>query len=305
MNRRNEYILEDGTKIAFSTKKLQRCFGMYKMNLEKQGIKNSKENIMQEIAEKCCVSESSIKHWLNGHHAPNDYDKVKDLAKALNAKAEDLLDNGTEMEDKVKMENIIVDRKMDYTSVKNTVRSLYVDMVKYIETYRMANDENFNVDSSALKPLFVNLYISLEQAKLDLPKELYREMYLFTRNYLQQMACYQAFEEYECNGEIDYDYEDETVVNYVEGEFTVNQDPSYDEQRFEFYFPDTIVDSGWKPWTEYVYVDIIKYGEYYEEFKQAAMMDFNCDCDIFVRKPFISDKAYELLEKILKDYIPE
>ena len=305
MNKRKEYILEDGTKIAFSTKKLQRCFVMYKMNLEKQGIKNSKENIMQEVADNCCVSASAIKHWLQGHNAPADYDKVEDLAKALNVNIEDLLDDGTETEEKVKMENIIVDRKMDYTSVKNTIRSLYVDMMRYIETYRMARDESFNVDSKALKPLFVNIYMSLMQSKLDLPKDIYTKLYFFMVNYLQQMACYQAFEECEYNDEIDYDYENEIVTDYVDGKFVVNEDPSDDELRFAFYFPNSIVDSQWKPWTEYVYIDMIKYEKCYEEFKQASMMDFSCDYDIYVRKPFIIDKAYELLDEILKDYIPE
>lgn len=310
MAKRQKYTLDDGTEMIFSTKKFNKCFKMHEIKSKKQGAKISKEIIRQEIADKCCVSESAIKHWMLGHNAPGDYDKVKDLANALGVSAENLLETENESsEEKINMENIIIERKIDYSTTKSVVRDLYTEMVGYIEMYRTVRDCTYKMESNVLKPMFRNLYISFAKAKLDLPRALYAELHDFIVNYLQQMGCYQMFEECEENGEMDWDWVEECaydyMIEYVDGSFVVNEKLDDDQKRFAYYLPNSTWFNDNRPWIDFIYVDTYMNGKCFNIFKETVMEDYNDDKEFCISETIIIKTAYMILNEILKDYIPD
>lgn len=309
MAKKQKYTLDEGREMIFSTEKFREALYKYQLRMRKDGMKLSRENLIEKLAEECHTSSGAMVHWVKGHNGPSDLEKVENLANALGISTEDLLETENESsEEKIDMSNIITENKIDYSTTKSVVRDLYTEMVGYIEMYRTVKDCTYKTESNVLKPMFRNLYISFTKAKLDLPRALYVELHDFIVNYLQQMGCYQMFEECEENGEIDWDwveeYDSHYMLEYVDGSFTVNEELDDDKKRFAYYLPE----STWvnnKPWVDFIYVDTYMNGKCFNIFKETVMEDYNDDKEFCISETIIIKTAYMLLNEILKDYIPD
>ena len=74
------YSLPSGETAYFNTSKLKSILLRKSLESEKEGKKRSQQALMMDIADKIGVSSSAIKHWMLGHNAPSDLEKVTDLA---------------------------------------------------------------------------------------------------------------------------------------------------------------------------------------------------------------------------------
>ena len=169
------YSLPSGETAYFNTSKLKSILLRKSLESEKEGKKRSQQALMMDIADKIGVSSSAIKHWMLGHNAPSDLEKVTDLADGLGVDMMDLLDTEKEnamntntastctdnqftTDQRLEMMKIFIaykqlqkdrtndqqDRKetkcpgypIDYSSEKSVVRSIYHAMVDYLEELR-------------------------------------------------------------------------------------------------------------------------------------------------------------------------
>lgn len=185
------YTLPDGTTAVFSPTKMQ-------LVLLRGGKKRSQTRQLQDAADAIGVSFSAMKHWLMGHNAPSDLDKVRDLAQALHVEMNDLLD--TDMEENMMNTNMNtntmqIPTEMDNSSVLSTVRSLYRSMASYLELVRMASKaEEDEAQTARFTVLYTTLYRELMLARLDLPEPVFAALRAFLENYLQPLMSFRVFE---------------------------------------------------------------------------------------------------------------
>ena len=185
------YTLPDGTTAVFSPTKMQ-------LVLLRSGKKRSQTRQLQDAADAIGVSFSAMKHWLMGHNAPSDLDKVRDLAQALHVEMNDLLD--TDMEENKMNTNMTtntmqIPTEMDNSSVLSTVRSLYRSMASYLELVRMASKtEEDEAQTTHFTVLYTTLYRELMLARLDLPEPVFAALRSFLENYLQPLMSFRVFE---------------------------------------------------------------------------------------------------------------
>lgn len=185
------YTLPDGTTAVFSPTKMQ-------LVLLRSGKKRSQTRQLQDAADAIGVSFSAMKHWLMGHNAPSDLDKVRDLAQALHVEMNDLLD--TDMEENVMNTNMNtntmqIPTEMDNSSVLSTVRSLYRSTASYLELVRMASKtEEDEAQTARFTALYTALYRELMLARLDLPEPVFAALRAFLENYLQPLMSFRVFE---------------------------------------------------------------------------------------------------------------
>lgn len=283
-NNRRKYILSDGSVAVFSCTKFKKALLQKKIELEKYGNKHSQQMILDNIAETTSISVSTIKHWSAGHNAPSDLDKVRDVAKSLNVEMNDLLERETE--DNFDMNNKVeVTENIDYGNVKNVIRSIYIDIVDYIEMFRMAGTGTINLDSEMFKDTFVRFYTSLLYTRLDLPKEVFEKLCSFSVNYLQQLGCYLEY------------------INMVYEE-AIPSDLDTSEKYLEVYtnvynFPPCA------PWSDCLIFSINFKSDDCKMFESAVIKQYELDqIDEFntFNEVFINT-AYGRIEEILKDYL--
>lgn len=185
------YTLPDGTTAVFSPTKMQ-------LVLLRSGKKRSQTRQLQDAADAIGVSFSAMKHWLMGHNAPSDLDKVGDLAQALHVEMNDLLDTDMEenkMNTNMNTNTMQIPTEMDNSSVKSTVRSLYRSMASYLELVRMASKtEEDEAQTTRFTVLYTTLYRELMLARLDLPEPVFAALRSFLENYLQPLMSFRVFE---------------------------------------------------------------------------------------------------------------
>lgn len=181
------YTLPDGTAAVFSPTKMQ-------LVLLRSGKKRSQTRQLQDAADAIGVSFSAMKHWLMGHNAPSDLDKVRDLAQALHVEMNDLLD--TDMEENMMNTNTMqIPTEVDNSSVQSTVRSLYRSTASYLELVRMASKtEEDEAQTARFTVLYTALYRELMLARLDLPEPVFAALRAFLENYLQPLMSFRVFE---------------------------------------------------------------------------------------------------------------
>lgn len=185
------YTLPDGTTAVFSPTKMQ-------LVLLRSGKKRSQTRQLQDAADAIGVSFSAMKHWLMGHNAPSDLDKVRDLAQALHVEMNDLLDTDMEenkMNTNMNTNTMQIPTEMDNSSVLSTVRSLYRSMASYLELVRMASKtEEDEAQTTRFAVLYTTLYRELMLARLDLPEPVFAALRSFLENYLQPLMSFRVFE---------------------------------------------------------------------------------------------------------------
>ena len=294
MAKRQKYTLDDGREMIFSTEKFRDALYKYQLRMRKDGVKLSREKLIEKLSEDCNASSASMFHWVKGHNGPSDLEKVENLANALGVKTEDLLETENEAsEEKNDMSNIITENKIDYATTKEVLREIYRKTVDYIETYRMACCVESKIEINDLGNLFIDLYKSLMKGKLDLPKSLFDELQDFLINYVQLMGCDVAFERKLIDDFDLDDIDDDNIENYWK-----NFEPIYGEPIEAPYYYDVL----------HIEVNWSGDSKYYNFFEEAFKRNYNFyedGIECFVKEFIISRKAYALLDEILKDYMPD
>lgn len=289
MAKRQKYTLDDGREMIFSTERFREELYKYQLRMRKDGVKLSRENLLEKLAEECHTSSGAMVHWVKGHNGPSDLEKVENLANALGIATEDLLEKENESSEENNMENIITENKIDYSSTKSIVNGIYDGMVEYIEMYRMAREMNFDMKPEAFKLWLCARKMTLMKVKFHLPKKLFEDIYSFEMNYIQQIACYLKYKD--------------VLMNDVN--FPIMY-PDSAEEWWELY-RDGFWD-GYGNW-DYTYADIDFDSEDSKLFKKAIMKEFDSELNVdgyeMNNEFFISQAAYKRLDEILKDYIPD
>ena len=277
------YTLPDGTTAVFSPTKMQ-------LVLLRSGKKRSQTRQLQDAADAIGVSFSAMKHWLMGHNAPSDLDKVRDLAQALHVEMNDLLDTDMEenkMNTNMNTNTMQIPTEMDNSSVLSTVRSLYRSMASYLELVRMASKtEEDEAQTTHFTVLYTTLYRELMLARLDLPEPVFAALRSFLENYLQPLMSFRVFER----------LAEEKDMFAAENMETPD---AYYEVFAEVFSPLSYV-----PWSAPLYTTV--------DMDSADFRAFETDARVQAKYAFdeLGDRwdeilirgAYTRLEQILKDY---
>lgn len=273
------YTLPDGTTAVFSPTKMQ-------LVLLRSGKKRSQTRQLQDAADAIGVSFSAMKHWLMGHNAPSDLDKVRDLAQALHVEMNDLLD--TDMEENMMNTNTMqIPTEMDNSSVLSTVRSLYRSMASYLELVRMASKtEEDEAQTVRFTTLYAALYRELMLARLDLPEPVFAALRSFLENYLQPLMSFRVFER----------------LAIVENMFTA-EDVDTPEKYYRS-FAEVFSLMPCVPWSAPLYttvdMDSADFRAFEADARAQAEYAFDAFCDRW--DEILIRGAYTRLEQILKDY---
>lgn len=277
------YTLPDGTTAVFSPTKMQ-------LVLLRSGKKRSQTRQLQDAADAIGVSFSAMKHWLMGHNAPSDLDKVRDLAQALHVEMNDLLDTDMEenkMNTNMNTNTMQIPTEMDNSSVLSTVRSLYRSMASYLELVRMVSKtEEDEAQTTRFTVLYTTLYRELMLARLDLPEPVFAALRSFLENYLQPLMSFRVFER----------LAEEKDMFAAENMDTPD---AYYEVFAEVFSPLSYV-----PWSAPLYITV--------DMDSADFRAFETDARVQAKYAFdeLGDRwdeilirgAYTRLEQILKDY---
>ena len=277
------YTLPDGTTAVFSPTKMQ-------LVLLRSGKKRSQTRQLQGAADAIGVSFSAMKHWLMGHNAPSDLDKVRDLAQALHVEMNDLLDTDMEenkMNTNMNTNTMQIPTEMDNSSVLSTVHSLYRSMASYLELVRMASKtEEDEAQTTRFTVLYTTLYRELMLARLDLPEPVFAALRSFLENYLQPLMSFRVFER----------LAEEKDMFAAENMDTPD---TYYEVFAEVFSPLSYV-----PWSAPLYTTV--------DMDSADFRAFESDARVQAKYAFdeLGDRwdeilirgAYTRLEQILKDY---
>lgn len=277
------YTLPDGTTAVFSPTKMQ-------LVLLRSGKKRSQTRQLQDAADAIGVSFSAMKHWLMGHNAPSDLDKVRDLAQALHVEMNDLLDTDMEenkMNTNMNTNTMQIPTEMDNSSVLSTVRSLYRSMASYLELVRMASKtEEDEAQTTRFTVLYTTLYRELMLARLDLPEPVFAALRSFLENYLQPLMSFRVFER----------LAEEKDMFAAEGMDTPD---AYYEVFAEMFSPLSYV-----PWSAPLYttvdMDSADFRAFEMDARAQAKYAFDAFCDRW--DEILIRGAYTRLEQILKDY---
>ncbi len=277
------YTLPDGTTAVFSPTKMQ-------LVLLRSGKKRSQTRQLQDAADAIGVSFSAMKHWLMGHNAPSDLDKVRDLAQALHVEMNDLLDTDMEenkMNTNMNTNTMQIPTEMDNSSVLSTVRSLYRSMASYLELVRMASKtEEDEAQTTRFTVLYTTLYRELMLARLDLPEPVFAALRSFLENYLQPLMSFRVFER----------LAEEKDMFAAEDMDTPD---AYYEVFAEMFSPLSYV-----PWSAPLYttvdMDSADFRAFQMDARAQAKYAFDAFCDRW--DEILIRGAYTRLEQILKDY---
>ena len=178
------------------------------------GNKKSRQELFEDIADEKGVSSSAINHWYNGHNAPNEIEKIQDIANYLEIewetffKKEQVLEGeknmvNTEMIQKVeaKVEMPSVNKEVNYSDERSVIRDIYHAIVDFIEEFRETTafhyDDETPIDYVRLSngELIDMLYeadkkcrailIEIKKAKFDIPYEVCNNLERFVNGYLE------------------------------------------------------------------------------------------------------------------------
>lgn len=267
------YILPDGRTAKFSQSNFKVLLWKQKQNIQCSGQKVSQQAIIEDLAESLNISSSSIKHWISGHNAPGDLDKVKDLAKYFDVSLDAILTIDNQEDSNMNTSKTELNHTCEYTG--KTMEDICSTIIMFIETYRM------NADASKLQTFFVPLYTTLMLSRYSLPKHIFKKLCSYAENYLQQMIVYSYYCKYTAD---DYEYLtiDETIDQY---EFTIH------------------------PWWGNLYTPIDINSSEYTHFIKALRNNY-AEMEVCMNEPefdiyrnnFIISTAYELLDAIMDDY---
>ena len=284
----------DGCNYYFDTLRFREVVKKRLEKLRDKGNKISRQELFETIAEEKGLSSSSLNHWYNGHNAPNEIEKVQDVADVLEVDWRIILKKEQDSEGEMKMINGEMiqkveakgelpskSRDIDYSVEINVIRDIYHAMIDFIEEFRDTTAFQYDdgtpidyVQINAVEILDVMyeadkkcraILIKIKKAMLDIPYEVYHNLRLFTDGYLSS-----------CLG-------DEVADIWDIGTFT-------DEE---------LIAMG------HDLSEMNPYGRKFEGYTTYCKKH-NMEDDINTRMQYvnaIADNAYAILEEILQQYI--
>ncbi len=202
-----EYRMPNNTKCYFSTAKFARVIRDIRRELGGTERK-SKQDFFEDLAESTGISVSSLNHWVMGHNAPSDIEKLQSIADALHVDLMDIVEtetgNNNYFDEDKKMGNEYVnsgirnavvlpnDFRIDYLEPKNIVRGIYLEMVDYIEVFRKTLAFEYDsfgehIDSLYAGEQYSKIISSIRKSMLDIPIDTYKKLLQFTEGFLSNM----------------------------------------------------------------------------------------------------------------------
>lgn len=176
-SQKGQYILQNGNKAHFNHLELRNA-----IIRKAQVLGISRQELMENITEEIGVSYSAMKHWIQGHNAPSDIDKVRDIADSLGI-SPDTLFTEKEAENMNTNNNPFTPVVPAFESEKDAIRSIYNHMVEFIEAFRLGT----NTTSDNMQNL-KEVVLHLMKIRLDVSEEVFLLLRSFAVNYLQQMV---------------------------------------------------------------------------------------------------------------------
>ncbi|MBO5955516.1 MAG: hypothetical protein J6Q10_01810 [Clostridia bacterium] len=174
----------------------------------------------------------------------------------------------------------------DYSTTKSVIRSISGSLSDHLERFRLISA--IGHDTKALKLNFTHLYSSLMNARLDIPKPLFKELKDFASNYLQQLAYYLDCIYFMGEEDVDIDSAEEFIDTYA------------NTYTFEPCAP-------WLARGKWVYVFIDADNKFCKAFEQAIaeQIKYQEDSEVIPAgdNEIIIAAAYQYLEEILSEYM--
>lgn len=279
---KKEFIMEDGRVVCYSNlrfmKAINEAYARYKESGQ-QDYGTTKQDYLEYIADETSISASAINHWLLGHNAPSDFDKISCIARAVNIPVEMFFESSEKIvehlsEEKKIMEEKVIERVIkvetpqqvakEYADHNICVRNIYYEIVDFIEMF--LETASFRYDEWGMpdeKLLFMGLDMlheirkKIRKSMLDIPYSVYQELLLFENGYLEEMM------------EIDI-----WDSSYFYPCYVSNYESSTNPYRKRFI--------DFKAYEK----ENSKYYDYKEEYLKE-----------------VAELAYEMMDEILKDYI--
>ena len=195
-----EYRMEDNSKCYFSTEKFARVLREIRRDSD-EFKKKSKQEFFEDLADKTGISVSSINHWVMGHNAPSDPEKIRSIAEALQIDIFDILEmdksgKGEERTMTYKNEreaNLMLNNmKCDYSEPKDVIRKIYFEMVEFIENFRTTlafEYDRFGEPFDIMYPSeqYSKIICMIRKSMLDIPYDTYKQLLQFAEGFLEGM----------------------------------------------------------------------------------------------------------------------
>lgn len=278
----------EGNNYYFETTRFRNVINKKLEELRNSGEKKSKQAFLEDIADAVGCSSSSLNHWYMGHNAPNEFEKIQDMATYLQVDLTNILKKNEEMGD-IKMMNTenrtevntTTQDYVNYADEKSIIRDIYHDMVTYIEEFRDTTAFHYVgdvwIDSVNLgngeivdslfeaRQMYTKILKKIKMAMLDIPYSVFNNLKLFASGYLEDFLGLEVADIWEIGS-----FSDEELV--AQG------------------------------------IDLETYNQYARRF--IGYMTYCRDNeleDVFdTRMQYVNllaDRAYEILEEILAEYI--
>lgn len=278
----------EGSNYYFETTRFRNAINKKLEELRNSGEKKSKQAFLEDIADAIGCSSSSLNHWYMGHNAPNEFEKIQDMATYLQVNLTNILKKDEEMGD-IKMMNTenrtevngTTANYVNYADEKSIIRDIYHDMVTYIEEFRETTAFHYVgdvwIDSVNLgngeivdslfeaRQMYTKILKKIKMSMLDIPYSVFNNLKLFASGYLEDFLGLEVADIWEIGS-----FSDEELI--AEG------------------------------------IDLETYNQYARRF--IGYMTYCRDNqleDVFdTRMQYVNllaDRAYEILEEILAEYI--
>ena len=321
-----QYSLPSGETAYFSTSKFKSILLRKGKESEKEGKKRSQQALMTDIADEIGVSFSAVKHWISGHNAPSDLEKVKDLAEGLGVDMMDLLDT--------EKENIMNTNTASTCTDNQFTTDQMLEMMKIFIAYKQLQKDRTN-DQQDLKETKCTEYPIDYSSEKSVVRSIYHAMV----DYLEELRFGISDYEYEAGGR--FDTEGKYLSNFIGihkalekakldtpapvykqlHDFTINflqLIPSFISCEFEFFFVEKCSEVGtlaelWDwyidtiEWNGLIYIFPDFNSETFTQFKNVVTSHsgqvYDDEEHSLMIPAFLLQAAYDRLDGILKDYI--
>ncbi len=172
---------DDDIEYVFSPRAFKHQIDECYAEARRRGIKKTKEQIKDEIAEKTSRSVESVRQWSRGFNGPGDIDIIKDIAQYFGIDFKDLLvcagAIGTEQLTEIKASG------NDEKSVVVQIHALLTEFIyNYVgnddgDCYLQRTSESGVVSFDDMNNYIFDVYRILEQAALNLSDDTYKKLH--------------------------------------------------------------------------------------------------------------------------------
>ena len=198
----------EGNNYYFETARFRNVINKSLETFRNSGEKISKQAFLENIADAIGCSSSSLNHWYMGHNAPNEFEKIQDMAAYLKVDLYKILKKDDEMGD-IKMINtenrteskVATENYVNYSDEKCIIRDIYHDMVTYIEEFRETTAFHYAEDEwegavhleigdyldslFEARQMYTKILTKIKMAMLDIPYSVFNNLKLFSTGYLE------------------------------------------------------------------------------------------------------------------------